>query len=40
VLPPILIFDERTAAAFLEGLAVQIDRPTVEAGVLINGRDV
>jgi vancomycin resistance protein YoaR len=40
VLPPILIFDERAAAAYLDGLAAQIDRPTVEAGALINGREV
>jgi vancomycin resistance protein YoaR len=40
VLPPILIFDERTAAESLNGLAAQIDRPTVEAGALVNGREV
>lgn len=40
VLPPILIFDERTTAAYLDRLAAQIDRPTVEAGVVINGREV
>ena len=40
VLPPILVFDERTAADYLGGLAAQIDRPTIEAGALINGRDV
>ncbi|HLC02714.1 MAG TPA: peptidoglycan binding domain-containing protein, partial [Anaerolineales bacterium] len=38
VLPPILIFDERVAAEVLDGLAAQIDLPTVEAGALINGR--
>jgi len=40
VLPPILIFDERVAAEVLDGLAAQIDLPTVEAGALINGREV
>jgi vancomycin resistance protein YoaR len=40
VLPPILIFDERSAADYLNGLAGQIDRPTIEAGALINGREV
>ena len=40
VLPPILIFDERAAAVYLDGLAAQIDRPTIEAGALVNGREV
>ncbi|HMK08289.1 MAG TPA: peptidoglycan binding domain-containing protein, partial [Anaerolineales bacterium] len=40
VVPPILLFDERAAAAYLDGLAATIDRPTVEAGALINGREV
>jgi vancomycin resistance protein YoaR len=39
-LPPILIFDERVAAEYLDGLSAQIDLPTVEAGALINGREV
>src|SRR3972149_10704730 len=39
VLPPILIFDESVAAEVLDGLAAQIDLPTVEAGALINGRE-
>src|SRR3972149_4906114 len=38
--PPILIFDERVAAEVLDGLAAEIDLPTVEAGALINGREV
>lgn len=40
VLPPILIFDERVSADYLSTLAAQIDRPTIEAGALINGREV
>jgi vancomycin resistance protein YoaR len=40
VLSPILIFDERTAAGYLNGLASQIDRPTIEAGALVDGREV
>jgi vancomycin resistance protein YoaR len=40
VLSPILVFDERAAANYLGGLAAQIDRPTIEAGALVNGRDV
>jgi vancomycin resistance protein YoaR len=35
-----LIFDERSSADYLNGLAGQIDRPTIEAGALINGRQV
>src|SRR3970040_1751347 len=38
--PPMLIVDERVAAEVLDGLAAQIDLPTVEAGALINGREV
>ena len=40
VLSPILIFDERAAAAYLSGPAARIDRPTIEAGVLVDGREV
>ncbi len=40
VLPPILIFNERVSADYLSTLAAQIDRPTIEAGALINGRQV
>jgi vancomycin resistance protein YoaR len=40
VLSPIMIFDERAAAGYLTGVAAQIDRPTIEAGALVNGREV
>ena len=39
-LTPALIFDERLAENYLRGLAAQIDRPTVEASLQINGTDV
>lgn len=39
-LAPILVLDERSTAAYLDLLAGQIDVPTIEAGVLVQGRDV
>lgn len=39
-IPPVLLLDERVAAATLARVAAQIDRPTIEAGVTIEGRDV
>jgi vancomycin resistance protein YoaR len=39
-LPPVLIHDQRQAARYLEGIAAQLDRPTVEASLQINGTDV
>jgi vancomycin resistance protein YoaR len=39
-LTPALIFDERLAENYLRGLASEIDKPTVEASLEINGTDV
>jgi vancomycin resistance protein YoaR len=39
-LPPVLVYDERIAQRYLEGIAAQIDQPTVEASLSINGTDV
>ncbi len=39
-LSPILIFDENTAEGYLRGIAEQIDRPTIEAAIEINGTEV
>lgn len=39
-LPPLMLYDERQASAFLTNLAAQIDQPTVEASLQINGTDV
>jgi len=40
VLPPVILFDQGTAYAYLQNLASQIDRPVVEASLLINGLEV
>jgi vancomycin resistance protein YoaR len=39
-LPPLLVYDERQARAYLSGLAAQIDRPTLEATLNIQGAEV
>jgi vancomycin resistance protein YoaR len=39
-LTPVMIFDERQAENYLKGLAAEINRPTVEASLEINGIDV
>ncbi len=39
-LAPLVIFDQRVAAGYLGELAAQIDRPTVEAGLSLNGLEV
>ncbi len=39
-LPPIAVFDERVAHGYLQNLAVQIDRPMVEAELSLNGTEV
>ncbi len=39
-LPPVLIHDQRQAVEYLQGLAAQLNRPTVEASLKINGTDV
>ena len=39
-IPPLLIYDEKIARGFASGIASQINRPTVEASLEINGTDV
>ncbi len=39
-LPPINVFDQRIAYAHLQNLALEIDRPVIEASLNINGLDV
>src|SRR3990170_3967967 len=40
VVPPVLILDERVTSGYLGTLAARLDRPTIEAGVVVNGRQV
>ena len=39
-LTPVMIFDERRVEHYLKGLAADIDRPTIEASLEIDGTDV
>lgn len=39
-LAPLATFDQRVAAGYLAALAAQIDRPTIEAGLSLNGLEV
>jgi vancomycin resistance protein YoaR len=39
-LAPLVAFDQRVAADYLRLLAAQVDRPTVEAGLSLNGLEV
>lgn len=39
-LPPYLIYDERVAQAYLDDIAVQVERPTVEASISVTGTQV
>lgn len=39
-LPPTLFLDEAAAHAYLSAVAAEVDRPTIEAGVTIQGREV
>ncbi len=39
-LPPILVFDQRVARRYLEGIAQQVNRPTIEASLAIRGTEV
>jgi vancomycin resistance protein YoaR len=39
-LPPMLIYDERLGQAYLEQLAAEINRPTIEASLAVNGLEV
>ena len=38
--PPVIIFDQRVAYQYLQGLATQIDQPVVEAGLHLEGTNV
>lgn len=37
---PLLVYDERQARAYLDGIAAQVNRPTLEASLEINGVEV
>ncbi len=39
-LAPVVVYDERRALAFVEGIARQVDRPMVEASLSVNGTEV
>jgi len=39
-IPSIVLFDQRVAASYLQGLAAQVDRPTVEAALVLRGLTV
>lgn len=39
-LPPVVVLDQRLTQAYLQNLAAQIDRPVLEASLVINGVDV
>jgi len=39
-LSPLLVYDQRVAYNYLKGIAAQVDIPTVEASLSINGTDV
>lgn len=38
--PPVIIFDQRVAFQYLQGLAAQINQPVIEAGLQIDGSNV
>jgi vancomycin resistance protein YoaR len=39
-LPPLLVYDQRVAQRYLETIAAQLNQPTIEASLSINGTDV
>jgi vancomycin resistance protein YoaR len=39
-LPPVIIFDQRIAYSYLQNLALQTNKPVVEASLVINGLEV
>lgn len=39
-LPPVIVFDQRVAYSFLQNLALQVNKPVVEASLVINGLEV
>ena len=40
VVPPVIIFDQHAAYSYLQNLATLVNRPVVEASLVINGLDV
>ncbi len=38
--PPVIVFDQRVAYQYLQGLAAQIDQPVIEAGLHLEGTNV
>ncbi len=38
--PPVILFDQRVAYQYLQGLSRQVDQPVVEASLVINGTSV
>ncbi|MEN8173446.1 MAG: VanW family protein [Chloroflexota bacterium] len=40
IIPPAFTFDQNTAQSYLETLAAEINRPTIEAAIEINGTEV
>jgi vancomycin resistance protein YoaR len=39
-LPPLMVYDQRVTSRYLDTIAQQINRPTVEASLSVNGTDV
>jgi vancomycin resistance protein YoaR len=39
-LPPLMIYDQRVSSRFLDTIAKQINRPTLEASLAVNGTDI
>ena len=39
-LPPYLVYDERVAQAYLNDIAAQVERPTIEASISVKGTEV
>lgn len=39
-LPPLFLYDQRVSYRFLKEIAAQLDRPTIEASLSVNGTDV
>jgi vancomycin resistance protein YoaR len=39
-LPPLMIYDQRVTSRYLDAIAQQVNRPTIEASLSVNGTDV
>ncbi len=39
-LPPVIVFDQRIGYAYLQNLALQVNKPVVEASLVVNGLEV